>query len=111
MNHGTVKAGRSLKGGCHPAGCNEGYYALRGRALLTLGGDPETGAGGTTYEIGPDTAIYIPGGTFHKLDNPYDEDFELLTMWPQIPPPGANGVYDQRRKAWGTDFRKKAPAG
>lgn len=102
-----LKAGTSMRGTCHPAGCNEGYFALRGRARLTLGGDPRNGEGGQTYEIGPDTAVFIPGGLFHRLDNPYDEDFVLLTIWPQPPAAGANRLYDERRKAWGSDFRKK----
>lgn len=108
VNRGTLKAGQKLKGGSHPVGNDECYYVLSGQAKLALGGDPETGAGAEVHDIGPDTAIYIPGGTYHALDNPHDEDLVILTMWPRLPEPGANGVYDARRQAWGTSFRKRA---
>ncbi len=111
VNRGTLKAGKRLAGGSHPAGSDECYYVLRGRARLTLGGDPRTGAGGQVHEIGPDTVVFIPGGTFHGLANPYDEDLVILTMWPRLPRPGDNDIYDARRRAWGTSFRKKPSAG
>ncbi len=105
VNRGTVKAGKRLHGGSHPKGADECYYVLRGRARLALGGDPETGEGAEVHEIGPDTAIVIPGGTYHALDNPYDEDLVILTLWPHYPKPGDNGLYDARIAAWGTSFR------
>jgi quercetin dioxygenase-like cupin family protein len=107
INRFTLKAGQTLRGTSHPPGNDECYYVLRGRARLTFGGDPATGAGSTTHELGPDTAIFIPGGTFHGLENPYDEDFVILTIWPRLPVPGANAIYDARKRAWGTSFRKK----
>ncbi len=107
VNRGTVKAGQRLHGGSHPKGADECYYVLRGRARLALGGDPGTGEGAEVHEIGPDTAVFIPGGTWHALDNPYDEDLVILTLWPHHPKPGDNGIYDARIAAWGTSFRRK----
>ncbi len=112
VNRGTVKPGKRLHGGSHPTDADECYYVLRGRARLALGGDPKTGEGGKVHEIGPDTAIFIPGGTYHALDNPYEEDLVILTIWPRHPRPGDNDIYDARIAAWGTSFRKKSsPAG
>jgi mannose-6-phosphate isomerase-like protein (cupin superfamily) len=107
VHRSTVKAGQKLGGGSHPEGYDECYYILSGRARVALGGDPKTGEGSTTSEIGPDSSVFIPGGTFHALNNPYAEDLIFLTLWPKIAP-GANDVYDARREAWGTSFRKKA---
>jgi oxalate decarboxylase/phosphoglucose isomerase-like protein (cupin superfamily) len=111
VNRGTLKAGQKLKGGSHPVGSDECYFVLHGRARLALGGDPKTGEGAEIIDIEPETAIFIPGGTYHALDNPYDEDLVILTLWPRLPRPGDNGVYDARIEAWGTSFRKRAPAG
>ncbi|MCL4465338.1 MAG: cupin domain-containing protein [Chloroflexi bacterium] len=108
VNRGVLKVGQRLHGGSHPVGSDECYYVLRGKARLALGGDYETGDGAKVHEIGPDTAIFIPGGTFHALDNPYDEDLVILTIWPHHPKPGDNSIYDERIAAWGTSFRKKA---
>ena len=110
VNRGTLKAGQKLKGGSHPVGSDECYYVLHGRAKLALGGHPQTGEGAEIIDVEPETAIFIPGGTYHALDNPYDEDLVILTLWPRLPKPGDNGVYDARIKAWGTSFRKRAPA-
>ena len=109
VHRSTVKAGQKLGGGSHPAGYDECYYILSGRARVALGGDPTTGEGSTVSEIGPDTTVFIPGGTFHALNNVYAEDLIFLTLWPRIAP-GANDVYDARIAAWGTSFRKKATA-
>jgi len=109
VHRSMVKAGQKLGGGSHPEGYDECYYILSGRARVALGGHPDTGEGSTTSEIGPDSVVFIPGGTFHALDNPNTEDLIFLTLWPKIAP-GANGVYDERIEAWGTSFRKKAAA-
>jgi mannose-6-phosphate isomerase-like protein (cupin superfamily) len=109
VHRSTVKGGQKLGGGSHPRGYDECYYILSGRAKVALGGDPTTGEGSTTSEIGPDTVVFIPGGTFHALNNTYDEDLIFLTLWPKIAP-GANDVYDGRIAAWGTSFRKVAAA-
>jgi len=109
VNRFTLKAGKRLHGASHPVGSDECYYVLRGKGRLALGGDPRTGEGGQVHDVGPDTAIFIPGGTFHALDNPYGEDLVILTIWPRPPAPGANAIYDERRRAWGTSFRKRRP--
>jgi len=62
--------------------------------------------GAKVYDVGPNTAIYIPGGTWHMITNTGDVDLEFLTIWPLAPAEkGVNGVYDGRKKAWGTSFR------
>ncbi len=107
VNRFTLRAGGQVRGGAHPPGHDECYYVLRGRARLTLGGDPATGAGGTVREIGPDTAVFIPGGTYHALENASAEEFVILTIWPRLPDPGVQPFYDGRLRDWGTTFRKK----
>ncbi len=108
VNRGVLKAGQRLEGGSHPSEYDECYYIVSGRAKLALGGDPETGVGSETVDVEPETLVFIPGGTFHALDNPYGEDLVILTLWPRHPEPGANGLYDARKAAWGTSFRKVA---
>ena len=107
VNRFTLHAGQKLAGAAHPADSDECYYVLRGRGRLYLGGD-EVGNGSEAFEVGPDTAIFIPGGTYHRLENDCDEEIVLLTIWPRLPTPGANHIYDERKRAWGTAFRKKA---
>jgi mannose-6-phosphate isomerase-like protein (cupin superfamily) len=107
VNHCTLKAGKKLEGGSHAKGYDECYFVLHGRAKLALGGDPQSGEGSTVYEIGPETAIFIPGGTFHALSNPFAEDLVFLTLWPKLPAPGVNPIYDARLQAWGTSFRTR----
>ena len=107
LNRCTLRGGKRLAGGSHDEGYDECYYVLSGRAQLALGGDPGTGAGADTYELGPESVVFIPGGTFHALSNPYDEDLLFLTIWPRYPGPGVNPLYDQRIEAWGTSFRMR----
>ena len=104
LNQGTVRAHRGLGGGNHPDN-DEVYYAVRGTSWVDLGGDPATGVGSTTYRLEPGMIAWIPAGTFHRLRNDSDEDFVLLTIWPQPSVEGANGIHDERKKAWGTGFR------
>ena len=67
----------------------------------------EFGDGEESYEVGPDTAIFIPGDTLHKITNTGMEDLEFLTIWPITPAEeGVNGVFDERKRLWGTNFRK-----
>jgi mannose-6-phosphate isomerase-like protein (cupin superfamily) len=100
INHFTLKAGKSIEGGLHPCPYDEIYYILHGYAMLTLGEDK--------FKIGPDTAIYIPCDTFHKLDNTEGKtDLELLTIWHLPIREGANEIYDARKKEWGgTSFKR-----
>ncbi len=104
LNQGRVLAHRGLGGGNHPDN-DEVYYAVRGTSWVDLGGDPTTGEGSTTYRLEPGMVAWIPAGTFHRLRNDWDEDFVLLTIWPQPSVEGANGIHDERRKQWGSGFR------
>jgi mannose-6-phosphate isomerase-like protein (cupin superfamily) len=107
VSQATLFAGKSLPGAVHRDN-DEAYYILRGKARLTLGGSPENGEGGKDYEVTPDTAIFIPAGTFHRLDNRQsDQNLVFLGIWPKVPTPGSNTFYDEREKAWGTQFRKR----
>jgi mannose-6-phosphate isomerase-like protein (cupin superfamily) len=107
VNRFTLRAGQSLNGTAHPPGDDECYYVLSGRATLTLGGDPATGAGAERHELSPDTTVFIPGGTFHSLDNPHADDLIILTIWPSQPAPGSQPFWDGRRREWGTTFKKR----
>lgn len=107
VNRFTLRAGQSLKGTAHPPDHDECYYVLSGRATLTLGGDARTGAGAARHDLTPDTAVFIPGGAFHGLDNPHTQDFVILTIWPSLPAPGGQPFWDGRLKEWGTTFKTK----
>ncbi len=110
MTRFTLFAGQALGGHTHtPGTSDEAYYILRGHARLIIA--PEIGsAERDEYDIGPDTAVFIPAGTFHRLDNTHGtEDLVLLTLWHQPPVPGSNNIHDARLKAWGTTFRRVAP--
>ena len=103
--HATLKAGKAPgEGAAHPVPYDEAYYVLRGQGRMEFDG------GTDSYEIGPDTAIFIPGGTMHKITNTGTEDLEFLTIWPLAPAEeGVNGVLDERKRAWGTNFRLVKP--
>lgn len=98
VNHGVVKAGKSLPGDVHE-GHDEVYVVIKGHASLNLAD--------VYHEIKPGTVVFIPGGTFHAIHNEdSDEDLELITVWPGQPAPGANEIYDMRQEAWGTTYRE-----
>jgi mannose-6-phosphate isomerase-like protein (cupin superfamily) len=100
MNMFTLRSGKTTgPGGSHPAPFDEVYYVLRGRGLLHLGQPVET------FEVGPDSVAFIPGGTVHWIDNTGDADLDLLTIMPGPMREGVNSVYDGRQKEWGTGFR------
>ena len=104
LNRGTVAPRAGLGGGNHPDN-DEIYYGVSGVCAVDLGGDPNTGEGGETFDIGPDSVVFIPAGTFHRLRNESDQPFVLLTIWPQPAARGANGIHDRRLDDWGTGFR------
>jgi len=104
LNRGTLDAHTGLSGGNHPDN-DEIYYIVRGSAVVDLGGDPVTGVGHETFRAEPDMVVFIPSGTFHRLQNDSDEDLVILTFWPQHAPTGANGIHDRRLAEWGTGFR------
>lgn len=99
VNYGVLKAGCSTPGAVHKPPYDEIYYVLSGEATLHMDG--------VDYDIEKDTVVFIPGGTFHGLTNKSKtEDFIILTIWPGQPEPGANEVYDMRKKAWGKTYRE-----
>jgi mannose-6-phosphate isomerase-like protein (cupin superfamily) len=103
--HVTIKAGAaSGTGHVHPAPYDEAYYILKDEALI------EFEEGRDSHRIGPDTAVFIPGGTWHRVANPGTEDLVLLTIWPQMPlQEGINDVSDLRKRARGKNFRLVEP--
>jgi len=99
VNQFVLKPGCRTEGAIHGEPYDEVYYVLSGEAVLHLADE--------AYDIGKDTIIFIPGGTFHSLDNKSQtEDFVLLTIWHTHPEKGVNEVYDMRKEAWGRTFRR-----
>ena len=100
--HATLKPGKAPgDAAAHPTPYDEAYYILRGHGLM------EFGDGEESYKVGPDTAIFIPADTLHKITNTGTEDLEFLTIWPITPAEeGVNGVFDERKRLWGKSFRK-----
>ncbi len=99
LNHGTLKGGQSTGGGVHPPPHDEIYIVLSGEAVLHMDD--------VDYDIEKGTVVFIPAGTFHALTNKSKtQDFEIITVWPGQPAPGANDVYDSRKEAWGTTYRE-----
>ncbi|MBN1437174.1 MAG: cupin domain-containing protein [Sedimentisphaerales bacterium] len=99
VNHGVVKAGCGTPGAVHESPHDEIYIVLSGSAVLHMDG--------VDYDIEKGSVVFIPGGTFHSLKNKSEtEDFEIITVWPGQPKPGANEVYDMRKEQWGTTYRE-----
>jgi mannose-6-phosphate isomerase-like protein (cupin superfamily) len=104
--HATLKPGKAPgrpedAGAVHPPPYDEAYYILRGHARVKLGQNEES------YNVGPDTAIFIPSGTPHNIINTGTEDLEFLTIWPITPmEESVNPVYDERKREWGISFKK-----
>jgi quercetin dioxygenase-like cupin family protein len=99
VNQGVLKAGCRLEGASHPQPYDELYVVLSGNAVLHMGQED--------YTLRPGSVVFIPWGTFHALENlSAAEDVVILTIWPQTPEPGGNGVYDKRLEQWGTSFRR-----
>jgi mannose-6-phosphate isomerase-like protein (cupin superfamily) len=100
LNHFTLYPGESTYLGSHPAPYEEVYYILKGVGELLLGG-PE----GERYAVRPNMVAYIPSEMPHQITNVGDVPLEMLTMMPFHPKPGANTLYDDRKRQWGTSFR------
>jgi len=100
--HATLKPGKAPgDAAAHPAPYDEAYYILKGQGLM------EFGHGEEAYEVGSNTAIFIPADTLHKITNTGTENLEFLTIWPITPAEeGVNGIFDERKRLWGTNFRK-----
>jgi quercetin dioxygenase-like cupin family protein len=99
VNHFTLKAGKRTEAGSHPTPFDEFYYVLSGTGWVELGSPPEV------FPVRPGTIAFIPRGTDHALRCDERADLELITVMPEQPVPGANSVYDERLKTWGTSFR------
>lgn len=106
LNQGRVDPHQGLGGGNHPDN-DEIYYVVRGRTLVDLGGDPDSGEGHKTFRLEPGMVAFIPAGVFHRLRNDSDDELVLLTIWPKPAAAGANGIHDERLETWGTGFRLK----
>lgn len=104
VNYATLKPGKAPgKGEAHPYPYDEAYFILRGEGLMEFfdAGSREA------FDVGPDTAIFIPAGTGHRITNTGDDDLVFLTIWPQRPlEEGVNPVYDERKRVWEKSFRK-----
>ena len=101
VNHFTLRTGQKTYPGQHPSPYEEVYYVLRGRGILTLGGTKK----GERYDLNPDTVAYIPCGVEHQIENKGKKALEIITIMPFHPTPGANTLYDERKREWGTSFR------
>ena len=99
VNHFALKPGKETESGHHPDPYDEVYYVLRGCGLLRLGDPPEL------FSLEPDTVAFIPRGTAHSLKNTGTQDLELITIMPHQLVEGANPLYNERRRTWGTSFR------
>lgn len=98
LNHGILKGSASTPGAAH-AGHDEVYIVLSGSAVLNLDN--------VKYDIEKGTVVFIPADVFHSLKNKSKtKDLEIITVWPGQPAPGANEIYDLRKKAWGTTYRE-----
>jgi len=102
LNVGTLKAGSRLPGGSHDEA--EVYYIVDcGQASKVVTGTGEDGDEEICYDVKPGDIIFIPGGVFHWIDNSTcKEPFVIMTIWPKQE---LNGVYQDRKKAWGTSIR------
>lgn len=102
--HATLKPGKAPgKGEAHPYPYDEAYYILRGQGVMEFFEKENKEA----YEVGADTAIFIPAGTGHRITNTGTTDLEFLTLWPITPAEeGVNPVFDERKRVWGKSFRK-----
>jgi mannose-6-phosphate isomerase-like protein (cupin superfamily) len=99
VNHGILKGGSRTSPSAHKPPYDEIYYVLSGEAVLHMDD--------VDYDIEKDTVVFIPGGTVHSLTNKSKtEDFVIITVWPGVPEPGVNGVYDMRKEAWGKTYRE-----
>ncbi|MDO8685127.1 MAG: cupin domain-containing protein [Clostridiales bacterium] len=98
INHFTLHPGCSTSGGIHKVPYDEVYYVLSGKAVLHMDGKD--------YDIESDDIVFIPGGTFHSLDNKSNnEDFVILAVWPLHPEKGVNEIYDMRIATWGKSYK------
>lgn len=101
VNLFTLRAGGHTELGSHPSPFDEFYYVLSGTGRLQLGSP----AG--VFALEPGTVAFIPKGTDHAVECDGGTDLELITVMPEQPVPGANPIYDERLREWGTSFRMR----
>lgn len=103
LNQGILKPHTRLAGGHHEKA--EIYYVVscgKGAQIVTGGadGNPEK-----RYDCKANDIVFIPGGCHHWINNePCDEEFVIMTMWPNQED---NGLFHTRLAAWGTSFKFK----
>ena len=105
LNHFTLFPGEKTYSGSHPAPFEEIYYILRGKGILTL-----DGADGERHEVTSDTVAYIACEREHQLENIGEEPLEMITVMPFHSKDGANSLYEDRKKKWGTSFKEIVPS-
>ena len=105
LNFFTLSPGKNTEPGSHPAPFDEIYYILRGRGILYLNASRDT------YNLESDTVAFIPSGTIHWLLNPGTTDLEMITIMPGPLAEGANPLYDDRKRRWGSSFKLAEKSG
>lgn len=98
INMGIIAPGAKHSDHSHGQEYDEVYLIQRGRALVRLDG--------VEHELEAGDAVFIPGGAMHAIANRSDsEELVIFTVWPRLPEPGANPVYDQRLREWGKSYK------
>ena len=93
INEGTLKPGCRTEGGVHDE--TEIYYIVDGQGDVWLDED--------RIPVKNGDVIIIPPHVFHWIDNTKsDKPFVLFTLWHRQE---QNGVYFERKKAWGTSVK------
>lgn len=98
MSYFILKPGqKSGNLGTHPCPFDEIYFIVKGKGIVYLGEEE--------YEIDANTAVFIPCGLKHGLKNTGDTNLELLGIFAYQFKKGVNGIYDERKRLWGTSFK------
>ncbi len=61
------------KGSEHDHDVEQSFYVLGGRGRFTIGGVP--------YEVGPETAVYVPAGVRHQVESVGAEPLSYVTVY------------------------------
>lgn len=98
INQGFIAPGAKHADHKHKAGYDEAYLILKGDAMVRVDG--------CEYDVTAGDAVFIPGDTYHAIENRSDtEVLVIFTVWSRLPEPGVNPVYDQRLEEWGKSFK------